>query len=198
MKRRAPAAERNREPILDVLQRVLPDGAFTLEIASGSGQHAAHFAAHLPGVTFQPTDPDPAAITSIEAYRAELDLPNFLGPLRLDAAEDTWPVTRADAVVCINMIHIAPFRACEGLFRGAARILPPGGVLFTYGPYRFSGAFTAPSNEAFDASLREMDPSYGVRDVDDLDRLASQWGFVREETVPMPANNHCLVFRKTA
>jgi len=198
MKRRAPAAERNREPILDVLRRVLPDGAFTLEIASGSGQHVAHFAASLPGVTFQPTDPDPAALASIDAYRAELALPNLLAPIRLDAAEDTWPVARADAIVCINMIHIAPFRACEGLFRGAARILPAGGVLFTYGPYRFSGAYTAPSNEAFDASLREMDPSYGVRDLDDLKRLAQQSGFVHEETVPMPANNHSLVFRRTA
>ncbi|MDI3286407.1 DUF938 domain-containing protein [Polyangium sp. 15x6] len=198
MKRRAPAAERNRDPILDILRRVLPDGAFTLEIASGSGQHTAHFAAHLPRVTFQPTDPDPDALASIDAYRAELDLPNFLRPLRLDASEDAWPVSRADAVVCINMIHIAPFRACEGLFRGAARILPAGGVLFTYGPYRFSGAFTAPSNEAFDASLRERDPSWGVRDLDDLQRLARQTGFVHEETVPMPANNHSLVFRKTA
>jgi SAM-dependent methyltransferase len=198
MKRRAPAAERNREPILDVLRRVLPDGAFTLEIASGSGQHVAHFAAHLPGVTFQPSDPDPSAVSSIDAYRAELDLPNILPPLRLDASEDTWPVSRADAVVCINMIHIAPFRACEGLFRGAARILPAGGVLFLYGPYRFSGAFTAPSNEAFDASLKQMDPSYGVRDLDDLTRLAAQSGFVHEETIPMPANNHSLVFRKTS
>ncbi len=198
MKRHAPATERNRGPILDVLRRVLPDRAFVLEIASGSGQHAAHFAAHLSGVTFQPTDPEPAALVSIEAYRAELDLSNFLRPLRLDASEETWPVTSADAVLAINMIHIAPFRACEGLFRGAARILPPGGVLFLYGPYRFSGAVTAPSNETFDAWLKAQDPSYGVRDLDDLGRLAQQSGFVHEETVPMPANNHSLVFRKSA
>jgi len=196
MKRHAPAAERNRGPILDVLRRLLPDDAFVLEIASGSGQHAAHFAAHLPGMTFQPTDPDPAARASIDAYRAEIGLPNVLSPLLLDASADDWPVARADAIVCINMIHIAPFRACEGLFRGASRLLSPGGVLFTYGPYRFSGAFTAPSNEAFDASLRERDPAWGVRDTDDLGRLARESRLRLEETIPMPANNHTLVFRR--
>ncbi|AKT40122.1 DUF938 domain-containing protein [Chondromyces crocatus] len=196
MKRIAPAAERNKDPILEVLRPLLRDGATVLEIASGSGQHVIHFASVLPAVTFQPTDVDADARRSIEAYRAETGAKNILPSLALDAASDTWPVHSADAVVCINMIHISPWSCCEGLFRGAARILPAGGALFLYGPYRFFGVFTAPSNEAFDASLKAQNPAWGVRDTDQLLALAAETGFAHEETVPMPANNHCLVFRR--
>ncbi|EYF02661.1 DUF938 domain-containing protein [Chondromyces apiculatus] len=198
MKRIAPAADRNKSPILGVLRPLLPDGARVLEIASGTGQHMIHFASALPTVTFQPSDADPAALESIESYRAEAGLSNVAPPVLLDAASASWPVTSADAVVCINMIHISPWSSCEGLFRGAARILPPGGVLVLYGPYCFSGRYTAPSNEAFDASLKEQNPAWGVRDIDDLSRLATETGFVNEAITALPANNHVLVFRRQA
>lgn len=196
MKRHAPATERNREPILEVLSPLLPEGTLVLEVASGTGQHAAFFAGALPGVVWQPTDLDPENRASIEAYRAEAGLPNLRAPLALDATAERWPVERAGALVCINMIHIAPWAACEGLVRGAARILAPGGVLFFYGPFRIAGASFAPSNEAFDASLRGRDPEWGVRALDDVTALCSAQGFRREAVVAMPANNHSVVFRR--
>lgn len=194
MKLHAPSAHRNREPILDVLRPRLARGAFVVEIASGSGEHAVFLARELPHVTWQPTDTDAAALASIEAHRAEANLPNLLAPVGLDASRDAWPIARADAIVCINMLHISPWRAAVGLFRGAARTLSNDGALFTYGPYRFSGAFTAESNREFDASLRARDPAWGVRDVDDLDALAGELGLARAETIAMPANNHVLVY----
>lgn len=197
MKRHAPAADRNRQPILAVLAPLLCDGALVLEVASGSGQHAAFFARSLPAVTFQPSDADPEALASIGAYVAEEALPNLRPPLSLDASSDAWSLARADAIVCINMIHIAPWSACEGLVRGAARLLDAGGVLFLYGPYRIDGGFEAPSNHAFDASLRARDPAWGVRDLEAVTALAEAHGFAREAVVPMPANNHSLVFRKS-
>lgn len=200
MKRHAPATDRNREPILTVLTRVLgPVGpsARVLEVASGSGQHAVFFARNLPHVTWQPSDPDPAARASIEAWRQDDGPPNLLPPLALDASSPPWNVERADAVVCINMVHIAPWSAALGLFAGAARLLAPGSALFLYGPYRFAGAFTAPSNEAFDRSLRDQNPAWGVRDVNDLEAAAAEQGFTLEDVVAMPANNHCLIFRRT-
>jgi SAM-dependent methyltransferase len=196
MKRHAPAAERNREPIRAALAPVLPGHGLVLEVASGSGQHAVYLAAALPTLTWQPSDPDPAARASIAAWAAEAALPNLRPPIALDAASDTWPIDRCDAIVCINMVHISPWESALGLFAGAQRCLPPDGVLFLYGPYRFRGAFTAPSNEAFDRSLREQDPAWGVRDVDDLETAASARGFVLEDVVAMPANNHSLVFRR--
>jgi hypothetical protein len=196
MKLFAPAAERNRAPILDVLRRVLPIQGHVLEIASGTGVHAAFMAQHLPHIVWQPSDPDPEALESIEAYRAELNTPNLRAPLRLDACAQPWPIDRADAVVCINMIHIAPWDACEGLFRGARRHLGSRRLLYLYGPFRFDGEFTAPSNAAFDASLRERNPAWGVRDVSDLRVLARENELSLEETVPMPANNHSLIFRR--
>jgi SAM-dependent methyltransferase len=195
MKRHAPATDRNRGPILDVLRPLLPEGTLVLEVASGTGQHAAFFAGALPGVTWQPTDLDPEGLASIEAWRAEAGLPNLRAPLRLDATAEHWPVEEAGAVFCANMIHIAPWAACEGLVRGAARVLSRGGVLFLYGPYRIGGALPAPSNVTFDASLRERDPAWGVRELDDVTALAESNGFRREAVVPMPANNHCVVFR---
>jgi SAM-dependent methyltransferase len=187
----APAAERNRDPILAVLRRVLPDRGTVLEIASGTGQHAVSFARALTGLRWQPSDPSAEARDSIEAWRAEAS--NVLPPLALDAAAEAWPIDRADAVVCINMIHIAPWSACVGLLRGAGRVLPPGGVLVLYGPYKRGGAHTAPSNEAFDRDLRVRDPAWGVRDVDDVAAEARAHGLAVREIVQMPANNLTLV-----
>jgi len=194
MKQFAPATERNREPILGVLRRVLPEHGLVLEIASGTGQHAVAFAGALPAITWQPTDRDPVSLASIAAYRADADLPNLRPPLALDVETWPWPVDHADAIVCINMIHISPWSATVALFAGAARALPPTGVLVTYGPYRFRGQFTAPSNQAFDDSLRARDPRWGVRDVVDLEAEAARAGLLLKETVALPANNHALVW----
>ncbi len=198
MKRSAPAAERNRGPILDVLRGVLPPAGLVLEIASGTGQHVVHFAAALPRLEFQPTDVDEANLASIAAWRAEAGLPNVRPPLRLDVRDPVWPVDRADAVFCANMIHIAPWAAAEGLLAGAARVLPAGGVLCLYGPFAFGGRFLAPSNEAFDASLRARDPAWGVRDLDVVTVTAARHGFACASVVEMPANNHTVVFRREA
>lgn len=192
----APVVARNRDPILAVLRRVLPAQGTVLEIASGTGEHAVHFAGALPGMTWQPTDPDATALRSIAAWRETARLPNLLAPLELDATLAVWPVQRADAMVCINMIHILPWRATEALMAGAARALAPGGVLFLYGPYQEGGAHTAPSNEAFDASLRARNPEWGVRDLDDVKALAGREGLDFAERVAMPANNLSVVFRR--
>lgn len=196
MKRFAPAAERNREPILQVLRGVLPARGCVLEVASGSGQHAVAFAKEFPALEFQPTDADPAAVASIARYRFEAGLPNLAPPLLLDAARDTWPVARADAVVSINMLHISPWEASLGLFRGSARVLPSGAPLVLYGPFTIDGNFIAESNLAFDAELRERDPRFGLREVRDVERAANAAGFSLEALVPRPVNNHMLVFRR--
>ena len=199
VKQHAPAAERNREPILAVLRRVLPAAGRVVEIASGTGQHAVHFAAGLPNVRWQPTDVHDGALARLAAWRDCVGRDNLAEPLVVDVC-DAWDEIAAeaiDALVCINMIHITPWACSEALFRGAGEHLAAGGKLVTYGPYRFSGAFTAPSNRDFDASLRMRDPSWGVRDVDDLEILATAAGLEKIETVEMPANNHVLVFRKT-
>jgi SAM-dependent methyltransferase len=197
----APAVARNREPILAVLRRVvplpiLPARGLVLEVASGSGEHAIYFAAALPHLTWQPSDPDPEARASITAYRAAAPLPNLLPPLALDAASPNWPVTLADMIVSVNMIHIAPWAAAEGLMAGAERLLPAGGVLFLYGPFRERGQHTAPSNAAFDESLRARNREWGVRDLDEVAVLASRHGLALEERVAMPANNLSVVFRR--
>ncbi len=197
-KRSSPAAQRNREPILAVLRPRLPERGLLLELASGTGEHAVCFAAALPRLEWQPTELDQGALGSIAAWRAEAQLPNLRAPLPLDVLRWPWPVTRADAMFCANMIHISPWEVSVGLFAGAARVLAAGAPLLTYGPYRFDGVFTAPSNQAFDESLRQRDPSWGVRDVNDLTRLAVEHGFALEETVAMPANNHVLLFRRGA
>lgn len=194
MKQHAPAAARNRDPIRDVLAHALPDSGVVITIAEGSGEHAVHFARAFPHLIWQPTDRDEVALASIEAWRTEAALPNLRAPLRLDVTE-TWPVTAADAITCINMIHIAPWEATLGLFAGAARVLAPGALLYLYGPYRHDG-ITAPSNEAFDQSLRSRDPRWGVRDVRDLEAVAATTGFALRETVTMPANNHSLLWRR--
>ncbi|HUS64239.1 MAG TPA: DUF938 domain-containing protein [Kofleriaceae bacterium] len=195
-RRFAPATQRNREPILAVLARVLPPSGRVLEVASGSGEHAVFFAAHLPGVTWQPSDLDADNRASIAAWRAEAGLPNLLAPLALDATADPWPVAEADAVVNINMIHIAPWAACEGLMRGAGRVLAPGRPLVLYGPFKRDGAHTAESNEAFDRMLRSQNRAWGVRDLADVEKAALAGGFALEETIVMPANNLSVVFRR--
>ncbi len=195
MKQRAPATERNREPIRAVLARALPATGSVLEIASGSGQHAVHLAAAFPGVAWQPTDPDATALASIAAWRAEAALPNLRAPLQLDASSPSWPVTAADAVVCINMIHISPWAATLGLLAGAARILPPAGLLYLYGPYVIDGV-TAPSNTEFDRSLRGRNASWGVRELRDVETAAAAAGFSLADTIVMPANNHSILLRR--
>ena len=194
----APAPERNKGPILDVLRRVLPEQGLVLEIASGTGQHVIHFAAALPDLTWQPSDADAQARASIAAWSADANLPNVLPPLDLDVRSEPWPVERADALVCINMIHIAPWAAAERLLDGASRLLGPGAPLVLYGPYRREGRHTAPSNEAFDADLRRRNPEWGVRDLEAVSALATRNGFVPEEVVAMPANNLCVVLRRSA
>ena len=190
------AVARNRAPILAVLRRVLPVRGTVLEIASGTGEHAVHFAAALPHLMWQPSDVDAAARASIAVHRASARLPNLLAPLALDAAAVAWPVERVDAVVAINMIHIAPWRATEGLIAGAGRVLAGGGVLYLYGPYQESGRHTAPSNAVFDASLRARDPQWGVRDLGEVCALAAARGLDFAERIAMPANNLSVVFRR--
>ena len=192
MKQFAPATERNREPIREVLARVLPASGVVLEIASGTGEHAVHMARAFPQLAWQPTDPDEVALASIAAWRTETALPNLRAPLRLDVLEPAWPA--ANAIVCINMIHISPWEATLALFAGAARTLAAGELLYTYGPYRFDGVI-APSNVEFERWLHARNPAFGVRDVADLRAAATGFTFV--EAIAMPANNHSLVFRRT-
>jgi hypothetical protein len=196
MRRQAPAAARNRQPILDVLQPHLPATGVVLEVASGSGEHIAHFAQALPDLTFQPSDPDAAARASIDDWTATLDLSNVRPALDLDAASDAWPIATADVVACINMTHISPWRSTIGLIRGAARLLPGNGTLFLYGPYFRSGIDTAPGNLAFDRALRARDPAWGIRSLEDVAMLAEANGFATPRVVEMPVNNLSLIFRR--
>jgi SAM-dependent methyltransferase len=192
----APAAERNKGPILAVLERVLPASGLVLEIASGTGQHAVHFARHLAGLVWQPSDPDPEMRASIQAWIDQADVQNVRAPLDLDVRVVPWPIQQADAVVCINMTHIAPWEATTHLMAGAGHLLSPGGVLVLYGPYRRDGRHTAPSNEAFDEQLRAANPAWGVRDLEAVTALAEKHGFALDLLVEMPANNLTLAFRR--
>jgi SAM-dependent methyltransferase len=195
-RRISPAAARNAPPIADVLRAILPKRGLVLEIASGSGEHALHFARAFPGLLFQPSDPEPAALRSIDAWRAEAGLFNLLPALALDVRAVEWPLAAADAILCINMIHISPWAATAGLMRGAARLLPSGAPLYLYGPYRQAGVETAPSNEAFDESLRSRNPDWGLRQLEDVIAEAQANGFAQDRIVPMPANNLSVVLRK--
>jgi SAM-dependent methyltransferase len=197
MKRHAPATARNRQPILDVLRPRLPAQGIVLEIASGSGEHIVHFAAALPRLVFQPSDPSAEARASIDDWIQSEGLGNVRPALALDATGDAWPIERADAVLCCNMIHIAPWEAAVGLISGAARILAEGGTLYLYGPYRRDGRHTAPSNEAFDRDLRQRNPAWGVRDLETVAELAAAQGFTSPEIIDMPANNLSLLFKRT-
>ncbi|HWE47943.1 MAG TPA: DUF938 domain-containing protein [Caulobacteraceae bacterium] len=196
--RTSPSSARNRDPILAVLRMCLPLSGLVLEIASGAGEHAVHIAAALPRVIWQPSDPDPEALASIAAWRETAALPNLLEPLQLDAtAPQAWPVEHADAMVNINMIHISPWSATEGLMAGAGQILPADGVLYLYGPYLEAGVETAQSNLDFDESLKRRNPAWGLRRLEEVQLLASRHGLAFEERVAMPANNLSLIFRKT-
>ncbi|WP_226664344.1 DUF938 domain-containing protein [Alteriqipengyuania lutimaris] len=196
-KRESPAAQRNREPIADVLADVLPEGGIVLEIASGTGEHVVHFAKRFAHLDWYPSDPDAGARASIAAHVAQAGLANVMPPLALDAAASEWPLDAADAIVCINMVHISPWQATEGLFAGAARLLPPmDGPLILYGPYLEREVETAPSNLAFDESLKARDPRWGLRDLAEVDALAKRHGFTRTLRVAMPANNLIVVYRK--
>jgi SAM-dependent methyltransferase len=178
------------------LRGVLPPAGLVLEVASGSGEHAVHFARAFPDLDWQPSDPDPEALTSIAAWSGEAGLANLRPPIQIDAIADDWPIDRADAIACINMIHISPWSATVGLIAQAAQILPAGGPLYLYGPYLRDDAATAPSNIAFDQSLRARDPAWGLRTVKDVVALASAHGLAFERLVEMPANNLSLVFRR--
>ena len=219
VRRSAPAALRNREPIAEVLAKWLPEQGTVLEIASGTGEHAVYFAGCFPQLDWQPSDLHPDALSSITGWRAETSLPNLREPLALDAGSDSWPIDRADAVLSIkidsdscdgqkaaekggfdvilnlNMVHISPWSAALGLLDGAARVLKRGGALILYGPWLQAGVETAPSNLAFDQQLRERDPEWGLRRVEDFDAAASERGFALEQTRAMPANNLMLLYR---
>lgn len=206
-RRYAPATERNREPILNVLEAVLPPTGTILEIASGTGQHAAFLAAHLAPRHWLPSDPSPIARDSIHSWQVATNVNNLSAPLDLDVTQANWiesvrqwqataapAASQIKAIVNINMIHISPWAACEGLFAGAKTLLAPGAVLYLYGPFKQKGQHTAPSNEAFDRSLRSQNSSWGIRDMSDVEALANQHQFQLDRSVPMPANNFSIVF----
>jgi len=195
-RRHSPAAERNQGPLLTELRRLLPPRGLALEIASGTGQHAAHFASGLPDWQWQPSDPEPAALASISAWCA--GLANVRSPLRLDVTSPNWAgaPSGVDAIFCANMIHIAPWAACVGLMRGAARHLGSQGLLLTYGPYLVDGETTAPSNLTFDADLRTRNAAWGLRRLSDVAREAAAVGLALRERVAMPANNLLLVWHR--
>ncbi len=200
-RRYAAATQRNRDPILAVLRGVLPAGGTVLEIASGTGEHAVWLAAQLPGLAFQPSDPDPDHRASIAAWTAFTGVANVRAPLDLDTTAPDWEAGAAvpaglAAILCINMIHIAPWAAALGLVRGAGTLLAPGGILYLYGPYKRGGAHTAPSNAAFDQSLRARDPAWGVRDLEAVTAAAAAAGFAPESVIEMPANNLSVILRR--
>ncbi len=196
MKQSSPSAERNREPLEAVLADWLPRRGIVLEVASGTGQHAAFFAQRFAELEWQPSDPDPSALASIEAWRADSGLANLREPVILDATAATWPVESADAVLNINMVHIGPWEAALGLLDGAARALPAGGPLILYGPWIVPGFPTAPSNLAFDADLRRRNPAWGLRKMEDFTREAEQRGLALEDQREMPANNRMLLLMR--
>ncbi|NBR31864.1 MAG: DUF938 domain-containing protein [Sphingomonadaceae bacterium] len=195
-KRHAPATARNRDAILAILQDALPTSGLVLEIASGTGEHIVDFAGHFPALTWQPSDYDRLGLASIAAWSAEAGHPNLRQPVQLDASADDWPIDQADAILCINMVHISPWAATQGLMAGAGRIVPPGGLLYLYGPYLRDGVDTAPSNLAFDANLKAQNPDWGLRDLGAVADLAANHGLHLEQVIDMPANNLSLIFRR--
>jgi hypothetical protein len=192
----APATARNRDFILDVLRDVLPMTGVILEIASGSGEHIVHFARTFPSLVFQPSDPEPEALRSISAWVDAEDVANVREPIILDASQSPWPIASAEGVVCINMVHISPWHATVGLMKGAAAILPPGAPLYLYGPYKRNGFATATSNQTFDRSLRDRNPTWGLRDLEAVAALAQSVGFSVPTVIEMPANNLSVIFRR--
>lgn len=200
MKHSSPSTLRNREPIGDVLEKLLPATGKILEIASGTGEHALYFARRFPQLLWQPSDAAVTAIQSIESWQEEADLPNLLPPMLLDASDpDHWPEIEAvTAMMCSNMVHISPWAATEGLLRGAGRVLGEDAPLILYGPYLRDGVETAPSNLAFDADLKRRNPAWGLRSLEEVAALAAQQGFQLAQLFEMPANNITVIFRKTA
>jgi hypothetical protein len=194
VKRHAPATARNRDVLAETLKYLLPAEGLVLEVASGTGEHVVHFAKLFPALIWQPSDPDPIALASINAWRAESDVPNVRPAMLLDASGD-WPISRADAVICINMTHISPWAATVGLLHRAARLLPPTAVLFIYGPFNQRGVPLADSNAAFDMSLRQQNPEWGLRYVEDIAEEADKIGLRLHQVIAMPANNLSLIFR---
>ena len=192
----SPSAERNKGPIAEILMLVLPRQCEVLEVSSGTGQHILHFAQAMPRIGWQPTEQDADALKSIESWLRQTPMQNVNAPLRLDVCDSIWPVRRVEAVVCINMLHIAPPSAAEALLRGAGKVLAPGGILFLYGPYRRHGQHTSPSNQAFDEQLKAANPEWGVRNLEDVARLARAADLELEQIHDMPANNLSVVFRK--
>ncbi len=190
----APATLRNREVIARHLGTILPKSGTVLEIASGSGEHVVYLAALLSHLRFQPTDRDPAALASIDAWASHAAVDNVLAAVPLDAASGVWPVRHADAILCVNMIHISPWEATIGLFDNAARVLPPHAPLVLYGPFRQTGNTLAPSNVEFDMSLRGRDARWGLRLLEDVTALAS--AFEVPEVIEVPANNLVVAYRK--
>lgn len=197
-RRTAAHVARNAGPIAVVLAEILPARGLVLELASGTGEHILHFAQEFPRLLWQPSDPEPTAVRSIEAWRAESGLFNLLPAISLDVRAADWPVPQADAILCVNMIHISPWPATAGLMRGAGRLLGQGAPLYLYGPYRRDGVETAPSNEAFDESLRARDPEWGLRELEAVEAEAGKYGLQLDRIVEMPANNLSVVFRKGA
>ena len=196
-RRSSPHVARNTGPIVEVLRQALPERGLVLEVASGSGEQSVAFARAFPKLLWQPSDPDPAALASILAWRDGEALFNLLPPVELDARAAGWPIASAEAIICINMVHISPWSATEGLMHGAARLLEAGAPLYLYGPYRQAGVETAASNEAFDQSLKARSPEWGLRKLEDVAAEAERHGLVLERTIPMPANNLSVIFRRT-
>lgn len=193
-----PAAERNKQPILEKLLAIVPQtGGIWLEIAAATGQHAVHFAPHFPRYSYIPTDFDEKHLGTLIKRQLVSQIENLKPPVRLDVTEESWPIPQADIIYNANMVHIAPFEVAEGLFRGAARLLGSGKMLVTYGPYKFNGVHTSESNERFDVSLRERNPAFGVRDLTELRAVAEPVGFTCREPLPMPANNFLLVWDRS-
>jgi hypothetical protein len=192
----APATLRNHEFILDVLRDVLPKRGVILEIASGSGEHVVQFAKGFPSLVFQPSDVEPEALQSVAAWVKATGVPNVRAPVVLDAAQSPWPIVSVDGIICINMVHISPWDVTLGLIKGAAAILPPTSPFYLYGPYKRKGFATAPSNQAFDRSLRDRNPTWGLRDLEAVAGMAQSVGFSVPVITEMPANNLSVVFRR--
>ncbi len=204
-RKHALATQRNREPILQVLLEILPEAGTILEIASGTGEHAAYFAPSLKPRKWIPSDPDSSLRESIVAWIKHSPSENLYQPLDIDASQPVWKVEKEilseisdiSAIVNINMIHISPWAVCLGLMAGAGRILPAGGILYVYGPYKRDGKHIAPSNAAFDEYLQEQNPEWGVRNLEDVVEVAKTHNLILQKTYPMPANNLSVVFKRS-